>query len=261
MPHYPKGIEREFSEMLEFMIERMGDKFLKQAILALNQSTIAKFADAQEGNYAKVFNKLAKQVTRKLLKQFSNEAIEEYCKKSLQKANKFNQRATYSPLEKALGINLQQLVAQEAMSPTINALILETAAWAKRLRDDTLEYFTANTLRAMALGNTIDGVLEEFDISRSKQKEAAKFIARNQVSNFNGILTKLRHQKVGITQGRWRTTEDEKVRVCHQKRNNVVFDLSKGCYSSCDQKWLLPGTDYNCRCIYIAIIPEFEETA
>jgi SPP1 gp7 family putative phage head morphogenesis protein len=162
-------------------------------------------------------------------------------------------------MESALGINIKQLIQKEAMSPTINALMIETAQWAKRLRDETLQNFTANTLRSMALGNTIDGVLKEFDLSKSKQKNSAKFVARNQLSNFNGILTKLRFQKVGIEQGEWVTTEDDKVRKCHKARNGKIFDLSKGCYSSCDGKWLYPGTDYNCRCIMKAIIKEFEE--
>lgn len=260
MPKYPKGIEREFAEFTSYMIDRMADKFRKQAILGMHVSTVEKFADAKQvGNYAKVFDKLARQVAKKLRDQFSNEAIENYCNKVLQKANKYNREKTYAAMESALGLNLKQLVAKEALNPTINALILETAQWAKRLRDDTLQYFTANTLRSMALGNTIDGVLKEFDLSKSKQKDAAIFIARNQISNFNGILTKIRHQKVGIEEGIWITTEDDKVRPCHRARNGKKFKLSKGLYSSCDGKWLLPGTDYNCRCVYQAVIKEFEE--
>jgi SPP1 gp7 family putative phage head morphogenesis protein len=258
MPHYPKGIDREFTELLEFMIETMGTRFRNQALLALNKSTVEKFADAQAGNYANIFTKLARQATRKILRQFSNEAIENYSFKILNKANKYNRDETYKAMEKALGINLKQLIAKEALSPQINALITETEVWLKRLRDETLQNFTANSLRAMALGNDMTGVMKQFDLSLSKQKNAAKFIARNQLANFNGILTKIRHQKVGIEKGIWQTSEDEKVRVCHQKRNGKKFKLSEGCYSSCDDQWLLPGTDYNCRCVYQAVIKEFE---
>ena len=259
MPHYPKGIDREFSELLETMINKMGQKFRKQVLEALHVSTIDKFADAQVGNYAVVFNKLAKQVTRKLLRQFSNDAIQEYSEKILNRANKYNRDETYKAMEKALGINLKQLVAQEALTPQINALIMETAEWVKRLRDETIQNFTANSLRAMSLGNDLTGVMKQFDLSLSKQKDAAKFIARNQLANFNGLLTKIRFQKVGVKKGMWRTSEDEKVRPCHRKRNNVIFPLNKGCYSSCDGKYLYPGTDYNCRCIMLAMLDEFEE--
>lgn len=259
MPHYSKTIDREFNTLLETMINKMGDKFRKQALLALHKSTIDKFSDAQTGNYATVFTKLARQVTRKLISQFSNEKIESYAFDILNKANKYNQNETYKAMEKALGINLKTLIAKESLSPAINALIIETEEWLKKLRDDTLQRFTTNSLRAMALGRDLDGVMEEFDLSLSKQKEAAKFTARNQLSNFNGILTKIRFQKVGVKKGKWQTSEDEKVRPCHRKRNGMIFDLNKGCYSSCDGKYLYPGTDYNCRCLLIALLDEFEE--
>jgi SPP1 gp7 family putative phage head morphogenesis protein len=165
---------------------------------------------------------------------------------------------TYKALEKAVGLNYKQLVLKEALNPTINALIIETATWVQRLRDQTLQNFSANSLRAMALGNTIDGVLKEFDLEKSKQKNAAKFVARNQIANFNGILTKIRHQKVGIEEGRWKTSGDEKVRPCHRDRDGKVFKLAEGCYSACDDKYLIPGSDFNCRCIYYAIIDEFK---
>ncbi len=258
MPRYPKGVDRDFQEFVSLMIEKIADKFKKQALESLHVSTVEKFADAQVGNYAKVFTLLAKKVARKIIKQYSNVAIDEYCAKVLGKANKYNRDMTYAGIEKAIGINMKQLILKESMSPTINALILETSQWIKRLRDETLQNFTANSLRAMSLGNTIDGVLKEFDLAKSKQKNAAKFVARNQVANFNGILTKIRHQSVGIEEGIWITAHDERVRPSHKARDGKKFKLSEGLYSSIDQKYLIPGTDFNCRCIYKAIIKEFE---
>ena len=259
MPHYSKAIDREFYALLEEMIDKMAVKFKSQALLSLHKSTINKFTDAQTGNYAVVFTKLAKQATKKIIKQFSDDKIESYASNILNKADKYNQAETYKSMEKALGINVKTLMAKEALSPQINALIIETELWLKKLRDDTLEYFTNNSLRAMSLGNDLDGVMKQFDLSLSKQKNAAKFIARNQLSNFNGLLTKIRFQKVGVKKAKWQTSDDEKVRPCHRARNDITFDLSKGCYSRCDGKWLYPGTDYNCRCLLIAVLDEFEE--
>lgn len=259
MPHYSKSIDREFYALLDAMIEKMGEKFRKQALLGMHKSTVEKFADAQVGNYAVVFTKLAKQTTRKLLSQFSNDKIEQYASTILNKANKYNQAETYKAMEKAIGINLKTLIAKEALNTQVNALIIQTEEWMKKLRDDTLQMFTTNSLYAMSLGNDMTGVMKQFDLSLSKQKNAAKFTARNQLSNFNGLLTKIRFQKVGVKKGKWQTSENEKVRECHRKRNGVIFYLDKGCYSSCDGKWLYPGTDYNCHCLMIAILDEFEE--
>ena len=259
MPHYPKGIEKEFSRFVVFMIERMADKFKKQVILGMNKSTVKKFADAQTGNYAVVFRALAARVSKKLLKQFSNEAIEKYSNMTLSKADKFNRDKTYNAMESVFGIDQKQLVRQEALSRKIKPLILETAQWAEKLRDDTLEKFTANTLRSMSMGTSIDKIVNEFDLSVSKNKNAAKFIARNQIASFNGLLTKVRFQKAGVTKGVWKTSQDEVVRPCHKAREGQVFDLSEGCFSKCDGKYLFPGTDYNCRCIMLGVVDEFEE--
>ena len=102
-------------------------------------------------------------------------------------------------------------------------------------------------------------ILEQFDGLVEKRKNHAKFTARNQIGNFNSLTTKIRAQNLGITQAIWRTSRDERVRPCHHARRDKVFDLDKGLYSSCDQLWLLPGVDFQCRCDYELIIPEDDE--
>jgi SPP1 gp7 family putative phage head morphogenesis protein len=277
MPHYPKGIEDELHRFIKYMIDKISHKFKQQVIYGLQVATVKKFnatnayyfvdssgafkfTDKQVGNYSVVYLKLVKKLKKKVLKQFSNENIDKFTNGVLKKVNKYNQRKTYRDIEKNFSIDMKQLVAKEAMQPDINALMRQTSQWGQRLRDETLQDFTANTLRSMSLGNTVDGIIAEFDKNVHKKKNSAKFVARNQVSNFNGILSKIRHQRIGIKRAIWLTSEDEKVRECHRVRNLKEFDLADGLYSSCDKKNLFPGTDYNCRCIYIAIIPEFEET-
>ena len=261
MPQSPKRLEREYAEFTGYMIEQIAQRFRNQVLLALKSGTVAKFADApaQVGNYAVVMKTLANRVQRKLLKQFSNSRIKDQTTSTLGKVNKYNQAGTYGPIETGLGLNVTQLIASEALNPAINALVMETSQWSEKLRDDVLEFFTANTLRAMTLGKSLDDIISEFDMTASKRKNHAKFVARNQVANFNGLTTKIRHQKLGITTGIWVTSRDERVRECHQVRDGKEFDLAKGLYSSCDGKSLFPGTDYQCRCTYRAILPGVED--
>jgi SPP1 gp7 family putative phage head morphogenesis protein len=259
MPNSPKRFERQYADFTVFMIEQMAQRFKNQVLLALNKSTVEKFSDAQVGNYSTVYLTLANRVRRKLLKQFSNPRIKKQTDDTLSKVNEYNQQRTYAPVESSLGLNTTALIAKEGLKPQVNALMLETANWSKKLRDDTLEHFTANTLRSMALGKPLSEIIDEFDTEVSKRKNHARFIARNQVANFNGLTTKIRHQKLGITEGIWVTSKDERVRKCHKVRNGKRFKLSQGLYSSCDRKQLFPGTDYQCRCTYRAIVPEAEE--
>ena len=261
MPPSPKQFENEYAAFTSFMIEQIAKRFRNQVILGLQQSTVNKFEDAKQvGNYAAVAKTLSNRVQRKLMIQFSNKRLKQQTSTTLGKADKYNQQQTYAPLETGLGLNVNELIAKEGLKPSVNALMIETTQWAEKLRDDVLEHFTANTLRAMSLGQSLEQILESFDDDVSKRKNHAKFVARNQVANFNSLTTKIRHQKLGITEGIWVTSRDERVRRCHEVRDKKTFELAKGLFSSCDGLWLLPGTDFACRCTYRAVLPELEET-
>jgi len=254
-PGAPRAQDRELAALAEYMVRIMSQRFRNQAIRELQAGTVGKFEDAQVGNYAAVFLKLANRVTRKLIRQFDDKRIEQQVKRILGKVDKRNRDQLYARIEKRIGLSTLELSATEGLSANINALNLETSQWVKKLRDDTLEMYTANSLRAMTLGETLESVLEQFDGLVEKRKNHAKFTARNQIANFNSIATKLRAQNLGITEALWITSSDERVRPCHAKRNGKQFALDKGLYSSCDGLHLLPGVDYQCRCDYELIIP------
>lgn len=257
-PGSPRAQERELEQATTYMIEQISQRFRNQALKGLQASTVDKFADAQPGNYARVFLRLAKRTTRKLEKQFDNKRIDELINKVLGKVNTRNRSELYRKVESAIGLSTTELTATEGLMADVNALNLETSQWVKKLRDETLEMYTANSLQAMTQGKSLAEVLEQFDGLVEKRKNHAKFTARNQIGNFNSITTKIRAQNLGISQAIWRTSRDERVRDCHKVRDGKTFDLDKGLYSSCDKKWLLPGVDFQCRCDYELIIPEDE---
>lgn len=256
-PSYQKSHEREYSKAMEYMIDIISKRFMNQAIKELNRSTVEKFADAQVGNYAKVFLGLANKVKKKMLKQFDDDRLDVLARTILEKSNKQAKRKLYEQLEAKIGIPSNQLT-QDGLTFQTNALILETAQWSKKLRDETLEMYTANTLRAMTLGESLENIMDQFSGMEEKRKNHAKFVARNQIANFNAITSKLRVQKLGITKAIWITARDERVRPCHQVRDGKEFDLAEGLYSSCDGKTLIPGVDFGCRCTSFYVLPDEE---
>lgn len=254
-----KSHERELADVIEYMVAQIGKRFKNQAIKGLQAGTVEKFADAQSGNYAKVFLSLAGRVQRQIVKQFDDSRIEAMVNGILDKVDRRGRDDFYSAIEGALGISSKELAATEGMKATTNALKLETAQWVKKLRDETLELYTSNTLRAMTLGNGLEGILNEFEGLEEKRKSHAKFTARNQINNYNSISTKIRAQNLGITQGVWVASMDERTRPSHAERDGKTFNLDKGLYSSIDGKHLLTGTDYQCRCTTRFIIPGDDE--
>ena len=256
---FPKGYQRQFEKLMQDMTRAMVQQYKNETFKQLNKGTIEKFEDAQVGNWAVIFNTLSNRAKKKIRKRFNNDRIKKRVTQILESMNKRNQADMYANIEEQIGISSAQLIAQEGLKPQTNALILETLEWVSRNVEESLQDFSANSLRLMAQGETIAKVEQEFNKIASKRVENSKFVARNQVANFNTLTGKLRAQNLGITHATWQTAEDERVRPRHAVRNDKVFELSEGLYSSCDGKTLLPGMDYNCRCIMRPIIPEDNE--
>ena len=275
-PKSPRAIENEMGDFLAFMVEQMAQRFRNQVLDQLNVSTVEKFADeapdpddavtlarhefkdAQAGNFAAILLRLAKKTKRKLLKQFDDTRIEAEMRKQLGKLDRKSREAFYSRIAAKVGIDVKDLIAREGLKATTNALMLETAQWVKTLRDESLEKFTNNTLFAMSQGESLDTIVGQFSEVVSERKNHAKFLARNQVQNYNSVTTKIRAQNLGITKAVWVTAGDERVRPSHADRDGKEFDVSEGLYSSVDGKVLHPGIDFNCRCVTEYVVPAEE---
>ena len=118
--------------------------------------------------------------------------------------------------------------------------------------------FVSQSRSQRAEGNEINKVLSGFKEIAGKRAESSRFVARNQISNFNALNNKLRYQNLGITEAIWVTTKKEKVRPSHRDRHGKRFKIEDGLKSSLDGKTLLPGVDYNCECVMKPIIPDDE---
>jgi len=259
-PEPPKSEIRQFGNAIEYMVDQMAQRWRTQIFKELNQDTIAKFADAkQSGNFAKVFLAMAARVQRKLLKQFDGKRLDKMTEKYTDKVNKRNQSEFYRRVSKSIGISREELEATEGLTFQINAYQAETQQWVKKMRDDTLQMWTSNTLRSMAEGKGLPEIMSKFDGMVEKRKGHAKMVARTQIATFNSLTSKARAQNIGITKAVWVTSSDERVRPSHAGRDGKEFVLSDGLYDSGDGKTLIPGTDYNCRCTYTMKIPEMEQ--
>jgi len=259
-PEPPKSEIRQFGNAIEYMVDQMAQRWRTQIFKELNQDTIEKFTDAkQTGNFSKVFLTMAARVRRKLLKQFDGERLDKMVDKYTGKVDKRNKSEFYRRASNAVGISREELEATEGLTFQINAYKAETQQWVKKMRDDTLQEWTSNTLRQMAEGKGLPEIMEQFDGMAEKRKGHAKMVARTQIATFNSLTSKARAQNLGITKARWVTSADERVRPSHSSRNGKKFVLSEGLYNSKDGKTLMPGTDYQCRCDYEMIIPEMEQ--
>lgn len=254
-PKVPKGQGRELSALTEHIVREISQMFRREVLESMSKGAVATFADAAPVNFGAEYARQVRVVQRRLSKRLGDAKIRGLIDKILRKADGNARRALYAQVEKAVGLSTKELTATEGLSAIIDSYIAETTQWVIKLRDDTLSEYTANTLRAMSLGQSLEDVMKQYKGLEEKRKNHAKFTARNQIANFNSLTTKVRAQNLGITEAIWRTARDETVRDSHKDRNGKRFDLGKGLYSALDGKWLLPGVDFQCRCDYELIIP------
>lgn len=95
---------------------------------------------------------------------------------------------------------------------------------------------------------------ERFGVGRSK----AQLLARDQVLKLNGQLNQLRQQNAGITEYDWSTSGDERVREFHQDLDGTRQRWDSPPVVDEDGRREHPGSDYQCRCTAIPVIPALE---
>ena len=248
--------EREYASFLVYVISTASTQYKNSTILALNRDTVKKFADAkQTGNYASIFQKLSNAIQKKILDRFSDEKVYQKTKDIFDRIDKNNEKKLYEAMAKASGISIKTILQKENKKPNTKAIITSTAEWASKTLTESLQTYSANTLRAMTLGQDLDDIAKQFDVLVEKRKGHAAMVARTQVSTFNALCSKVRAQNLGITKGIWQTAEDDRVRKSHEDRDGKEYELTKGLYSSIDSISLLPGVDYRCRCVSSYVIP------
>jgi len=264
---YPKGEENKFERLMQDMTRAIVQQYRNETFNKLNKGTVDKFEDAQVGNWASVFIALSKGAKKKIRRRFNNKRIAEKVTQILSGLDRSNQSTIYKTIEETMGISSSSLIAKEGLKPSNNALIQESIEWVQRNMDETLADMSANSLRLMAGGEDVEEVVKQFNELGRKRVESSKFVARNQIANFNSFNNKIRYQNLGITEAIWVTARDERVRPApgkksptnHRVREGKRFTLSEGLFSSVDGKTLMPGQDFNCRCIMKPIIPGDED--
>ncbi len=81
-------------------------------------------------------------------------------------------------------------------------------------------------------------IQERYDVAESR----ARVIARDQVSKFNGDLSRVRQRDLGVTRFVWRTVRDERVRSEHAERDGQSYEWAN------PPDGETPGEPIMCRC-------------
>lgn len=112
-----------------------------------------------------------------------------------------------------------------------------------KIQDETFKGNRAASLEAM--------IKQNYGVSRRK----AEFLARQETSLLLSKYRESRYAEIGVTEYKWSTSHDERVRSSHRHLNGKIFsfafppvtDPKTGARNN-------PGEDFNCRCVAIPVV-------
>jgi SPP1 gp7 family putative phage head morphogenesis protein len=250
---YNKKAQRLLARLATDMVAFIAKLYAKKY-----QETTAKeealFKDAS--GYGKVFEGFNVFIKKQVFTKYSDDFLNTKVRSILLSSDGQAKAVLYENISEAVGISPKTLMAREGMARKVDSLILSTQKYITSLRDDSLKNFSNNALRLATQGGSLSSIIREMQKNGKEYKNSAKFVAMQQIKTFNAISNKMRYSKLGIEEAIWDTSNDGRERACHRVRDGKVFELSKGLYSACDGKYLLPGVDFGCRCNFRAIMPD-----
>ena len=250
----PVGLEKQLRKLLRFMVRETRKRFENQVLKAMTKETVGKFQDAQRGNFGVIYNELASKFEKSIDKQFNNKRIDKFVKKLYKNTGKMNKKVFDQSVNNTLGIDLENILKTDGLGEFTNASSLQTASQLQNVRDDVVKTMKQNVFRMMNEGASLNELFEQVKDITGKALKRGDLNARNELKNFNSLLSRKRAESVGITEGIWQTAKDERVRPSHMDRDGKKFELKKGLFSSVDGKTIQPGEEINCRCVFIPVV-------
>lgn len=170
---------------------------------------------------------------------FSERSVLGLVRDALADVSTFNKRQVQKQVMAVLGITLPP---EAFLGPVMQAAVADNVGLIGGLTDELRKGIGNVITRGVRAGRRhtalIPEIVERLGVSESR----ARLIARDQVLSFNGELTRLRQQNVGVTRYRWLTLDDGKARDEHIANNGQIFSWDNAPDTG------HPTEAVNCRC-------------
>jgi SPP1 gp7 family putative phage head morphogenesis protein len=192
------------------------------------------------------------------------ESTMSYSQKIIEKMNLDNFAKFQKSMKETLGIEISDVIMSPDVQRQLQIITEANFNLIKSLPNEELQKIKTTVLSNLQQGrfesSEIKKALEPIFKSSSKR---ADLIARDQSHKINASLNKVRSQAVGITQYRWRNSNDLRVRgnpsgyypdsrYNHWTREGKIYDYDDTKNPADGQ----PGMPINCRCYAEDVIPE-----
>lgn len=246
---YPLNLEKSYEKGLLSLVQQLSEIVLKEfdanvsdEINSLKNASEAFKTDSISSAVQNMLNR----VKALSLGIFSSKNKKEVVSKHLAAIDNTNKSQFRSQM-KANGFSPAD--TEPWISNYMQTTVAENISYISNVADDLVSKTEQIILRGAKTGQSSKDVKQQLKDQIGMSENKAKFIARDQTGTVFGQLTAERHKNAGIPGFMWSDSGDSRVRPTHHDRNGKF-------YSYDDPNVLLPGVEYNCRCV---AIPEFDK--
>lgn len=182
--------------------------------------------------------------------------------------NVYNRRQWSKILTNTIGVDL--FAEEPWLTAQLQTFVTQNVGLIEKAKGDAVRDLEGIIQRGMQTGARIEAIEQEIRAKVASVGKRAKLIARDQIAKANSEITKLRQESIGVTEYRWRTSKDERVRGksggrypnarpkhstlegkrCRWDDPTIYIDQNGDARarSGIEAVQLHPGQDFQCRC-------------
>lgn len=249
--HPSAALQIDYQKKLENLIMRM-HKSITYWILASYKRNTPEMA--QDASPAKEMERLIKSLGNRWEKEF-NELSKEMAI-HFAKASKDRVDGALKAMLKKSGFSIAFKTTRK-INDVLQATIAENVQLISNIPEQYLLGIQGAVMRSVASGRDLHSLSESLQGQFGITKRRAEKISLDQNNKVTSVITKTRQSELGITHAKWRHSGAGKhPRPEHVGFNRKEYDVNEGMYSEVDQQFVWPGSQINCRCVSIGLLPE-----
>jgi SPP1 gp7 family putative phage head morphogenesis protein len=250
-PKYPKNFERDYYRVLRAVVRRLKS--------ATNNNIPMLTYSLRQDDDSTVTDAFVQAILVELLKSMTIEDAISELELILAGVSSVVDANVISAFAEAVSVDV--FLNDSALLDTVKA---EWKAQQGRLVDSIVNTYIEKlqiiVSNAVQRGTAMSEVKEEIKVLLNTTDKRAKFIARNEVGNLNGIITMRRQVDCGISVYQWSSSHDERVRPSHAEMDGKYFYWNSDKVGEINGIKVYPAPkyhpcmDYNCRCVALPVI-------
>ncbi len=176
--------------------------------------------EIRQDGYADILSKTFSGIRVSIGAQIAENAIQDTVEKYGKRTDKFNAKAVDKQFKTVLGVN--PLRQEKWLKSKMAGFVENNVSLIKNITNQGIADMQTLVMTRVEAGDSTAKIAKAIQEKLNTTKSRARFIARDQVSKFNGKLTELRQKEAGVEEYIWRIADGD-ARDTHKANNGKTF--------------------------------------